>query len=257
VAPVTRTGPTRTLPVAAPPRVASWLRAAPDGTVGVLHHCREAVYLEVAGRCVGVVSKTAPGLPNCLRTSLPWVTTGLAPTPYLVRGTLYLDGRALMAGRFVDVRAPRLDLAGVLTSPAGAKGSPRPCLAGLVPGSSRITPTTLPALIGNGGGLTPLGDDVVCGWLAVHRAAGVPTPAVDDVVRRLLPRTTTLSATLLECALAGEVADPLADLLRALGTPAEPDARARLECVGHTSGAGMAHGLDLALVALTARRDAA
>ena len=61
-------------------------------------------------------------------------------------------------------------------------------------------------MLGRGDGLTPLGDDVLCGWLALHRAAGVPTPDVDAEVRaEHLHRTTLLSATLLDCALHGEV----------------------------------------------------
>jgi hypothetical protein len=116
---------------------------------------------------------------------------------------------------------------------------------------------TVPAFIGRGDGLTPLGDDVVCGWLAVHRAAGIPTSDVDAAVRRLLPRTTSLSAALLDSALLGEVSDPVADHLRALGTPAATETRRRLLAVGHTSGAGLAHGIDLALTHLLAERSAA
>jgi hypothetical protein len=108
------------------------------------------------------------------------------------------------------------------------------------------------ALIGSGDGLTPLGDDVVCGWLAAHRAAGVPTPEVDEAVGRLLPRTTTFSAALLECALAGEVVDPVAAYLSSLGTPGAGAARAALESFGESSGSGLAHGIDLALAELTA-----
>jgi len=108
-------------------------------------------------------------------------------------------------------------------------------------------------LVGRGDGLTPLGDDILCGWLAAHRAAGVATPAVDDAVRRALSRTTTLSATLLECALAGEVADVAGDYLRALGTPRAAAARTALTTLGHTSGEGLAHGIDRALADLAER----
>jgi hypothetical protein len=104
----------------------------------------------------------------------------------------------------------------------------------------------VPDLVGRGDGLTPFGDDVLCGWLALHRAVGVPTPAVDDAVRRSLPRTSTLSATLLECALAGEVADLVGAYLRALGGAGEWAARTALEGLGHSSGRGLAHGIDLA-----------
>jgi hypothetical protein len=120
-----------------------------------------------------------------------------------------------------------------------------------------VTPSTVPLFVGRGDGLTPLGDDVLCGWLAVHRAVGVPTPEVDEVLHDQLSRTTTFSATLLECALAGDVADALGGLLRALGRPGESEARHRLGMVGHSSGAGLAHGADLALAELAASRTAA
>jgi len=223
------------VPVAVPPRVADRLAAAPDGPLPVLHACAEGVHLDLGGRAVGILSTTAPGLPHAIRTHPGWVTTEVDRTTYLEGGILHWGGRALVTRRLVDVRAPRLDAARVLkTSPAAAQGTPRPRGAGLV------------ASIGRGDGLTPYGDDVVCGWLALHRACGVATPAVDDAVRRALPRTTTLSATLLECALAGEVADAVGTYLRALGTPTEPAARAALETIGHSSGRGLAHGIDLA-----------
>ncbi len=237
--------------MAAPPRVAAWLRTAPAGPVAVLHECADVVHVEVAGRCVSIAPAGAPGLPNSLRTKLASVSSRSAATPYLEGGILRWGGRALMTGRLVDVRAPRFDTARVpKASPVAADGSPRPGGAGLVPLPEHIDPDTVGALVGYGDGLTPLGDDVLCGWLAVHRAAGVPTAAVDDAVRRHLPRTTTLSATLLDCALAGEVADPVADYLRALGTPLAPAARDDLLALGHSSGLGLAHGIELGLAEL-------
>nr|WP_281380895.1 DUF2877 domain-containing protein [Nocardioides panaciterrulae] len=101
-------------------------------------------------------------------------------------------------------------------------------------------------LVGRGGGLTPLGDDVLCGWLATHRAAGRPTPVVDAAVRSLAARTTLLSATLLDCALHGEVLPEFASYLTAVGTPDEPARAARLAAVGHTSGGGLLYGALLA-----------
>jgi hypothetical protein len=139
------------------------------------------------------------------------------------------------------------------TSPAAALGTPRPRGAGLVAVPARIDAGSVADLVGRGEGLTPLGDDVLCGWLAAHRAAGVPTPAVDDAVRQALPRTTTLSATLLVCALEGEVADLAGDYLRVLGTPRAAAARTALAVLGHSSGEGLAHGIDLALVQLAGR----
>lgn len=243
--------------MAAPPRVAAWLRATPDGPVRVLHSCAEAVHLEVAGRCVSVVGPKGPGLPISLRSKVALVSSRRTATAYVEGGILHWGGRALVTGRLVDVRAPRIDTAEVpKAGPVVAWGTPRSRAAGLVPVGARVDPATVSSLVGQGPGLTPLGDDVVCGWLAAHRSAGVPTPAVDAAVLGLLGRTTTLAATLLECAVAGEVADPVAAYLRSLGTPSAGAARSVLEGFGQSSGLGLAHGLDLALAALTAERAA-
>lgn len=162
-----------------------------------------------------------------------------------------------MTGRLVDVRAPRFDAARVpKASPVVAMGTPRSRAAGFVTFAPRVDAASVASLVGRGEGLTPLGDDVICGWLAAHRGAGAPTPEVDDAVRRLLPRTTTLSASLLACALAGEVADPVGAYLRSLGTTGADAARARLEAFGRSSGLGLAHGIDLALASLTAEQAA-
>ncbi len=46
----------KVIPVSAPPRVRALLRSAPDGAVPLVHRGRDAVYVEIGGRCVGVVS---------------------------------------------------------------------------------------------------------------------------------------------------------------------------------------------------------
>ena len=79
--------------------------------------------------------------------------------------------------------------------PGRRNRTPRSRAVGLVASRRGSTRPRWPRWSGRGEGLTPLGDDVVCGWLAAHRGAGTPTPEVDDAVRRLLPRTTTLSAS--------------------------------------------------------------
>jgi hypothetical protein len=209
------------------------LRGAPDGPVPVLHRGRDAVYVDVAGRCVGVVTPRATAVPCALRTRLPRLDVTAVR---LVDGVLHLDGVPVLVGRVVDVRVPRLHLA--------RPGRPGATLAEPEP------PGDVAAMVGRGDGLTPYEDDVLCGWLAVHRAAGVPTPTADAAVRACLDRTTLLSATLLECAAHGEVVPEFAAWLRAVGTPAEAPAAARLGAIGHTSGAGMLHGARLALSAL-------
>jgi hypothetical protein len=253
----TSPGTERPLAVAAPPRVAAWIEQAPDGPVAVLHACAQVVHLDVAGRCVSILAAGVPGLPTGLQTHLFGVSSDALPSPYVGGGTLRWGGRVLVTGRLVDVRAPRIDPGVPQASPAAVQGTPRSRVAGLVACPDRVTPATVPSFVGHGEGLTPLGDDVLVGWLALHRAAGVATPAVDDAVRRSLGRTTTLSASLLDCALEGEIADPLRDHLAALGGDREPATRARLEAWGASSGLGLAHGVDLARADLARREDAA
>ena len=208
----------RMVPVSAPPRVAALLGSTPDGPAPLVHRGPDAVYVEVAGRCVGVVGTRATAVPCALRTALPAL-------PDVVRasvrgGVLHLDDAPLVVGRLVPVAVPRLPLAGT-------------------PGAVDVA-----ALVGRGDGLTPYGDDVLCGWLAVTRGAGIATPAVDAEVRARSATTTLLSATLLECAMAGEVVPEFGAWLAGTG-PA-----AAVERIGHSSGRGLLEGARLALSGL-------
>jgi hypothetical protein len=96
-------------------------------------------------------------------------------------------------------------------------------------------------LAGLGGGLTPAGDDLLCGlmlwaWLA-HPAPG---PFCEALLTSAEPRTTTLSAAFLRAAARGECTAKWHGLLQALcsteGMPLEPRALGVLR-VGATSGA--------------------
>ena len=91
---------------------------------------------------------------------------------------------------------------------------------------------------------------MLCGWLAVLVATDRLTDEVAAAVRDVLDRTTVLSATLVECALHGEVLPEFAAYLAALGTPAEDDAARALTRIGHTSGAGLWWGARHALTTL-------
>lgn len=211
--------PVRTIACSAPPRVRARLQAAPDGPVPIVHRGRDAVYVEVDGSCVGVVGTRATAVPCALRTALDALDVSSAA---VLDGVLHLDGDPLVIGRIVDVSVPRLPGASVAAPPPG----------------------DVATMIGRGDGLTPYDDDVLCGWLAVHRAAGVPTPEVDAAVLSCVHRTTLLSATLLECAMHGEVIPEFAAWLAA---PGDPDRTAALAAVGHTSGRGMLQGARSAL----------
>ncbi|HEX5860392.1 MAG TPA: DUF2877 domain-containing protein [Nocardioides sp.] len=135
-------------------------------------------------------------------------------------------------------------------SPVAEAATPQAAVAGLVP---PLDHAWVDRLVGAGEGLTPFGDDVLCGWLVTHRAARVPTPGVDAAVRAGMHRTTLLAATLLDCAMHGEVLPQLAHYLRAVGTPDEPRAADDLRAVGGSSGAGLLLGARLALEELATR----
>lgn len=216
--------PPGAVPVAAPPRVADLLAAAPDGALEVVHRGVDAVYVALAGVAVGVLSRAGVPVPCGLRTRLAAVPDGPVA---VVGGVLHLGDVPLPVGRLVDVRVPRL----------------RP---GLV-SRRTLDVADVDRMVGRGPGLTPYGDDVLCGWLATHRAAGIATDDVDDRVKALAPRTTLLSATLLGCAARGEVVPAFGRWLASLGTPGEAAAADAVRAVGASSGAGLLEGAGLAL----------
>ncbi len=198
--------------------MAAHLRDVGDAAAPVLHRGPDAVYVEVAGRCVGVVGTRATAVPCALRTALP--TLPDVARASVRDGVLHLDDEPVVVGRMVDVSVPRLALAGT-------------------PGVVDVA-----TLVGRGDGLTPYGDDVICGWLAVTTSAGIATPDVDAAVRALAWTTTLLSATLLECAMSGEAVPEFAAWLAGTG-PADA-----VERIGHSSGRGLLEGARLALAGL-------
>jgi hypothetical protein len=118
-------------------------------------------------------------------------------------------------------------------------------------------------LLGRGPGLTPTGDDVLAGALVTLAALGSPmTPTLGQAVLAAAPdATTTVSTGLLRRAASGECIPQLADLLTAVGgggnaDPAAgplPRAAGALLAVGHCSGAGLLHGVLVALAIAHAR----
>jgi hypothetical protein len=109
------------------------------------------------------------------------------------------------------------------------------------------------ALVGLGAGLTPSGDDFLCGFLAAVQAADPElledreelVKALNDAARRNLRRTTEVSAGLIRCAVRNFWPRPLVDLAEALAVDREPEALRALEelcSLGHSSGSDMATG---------------
>jgi hypothetical protein len=106
--------------------------------------------------------------------------------------------------------------------------------------------------IGRGVGLTPEGDDEVCGALLVGHAVGDHTLAA--AVRPLLARTTDLSAALLQCAGDGLAVPELTAFADALvrGDHGLADRlRPAVLAIGHSSGPALVRGVEQALAYLT------
>ncbi len=106
-------------------------------------------------------------------------------------------------------------------------------------------------LVGLGLGLTPAGDDVLCGLLVgLHATGRAPTAAAISAAIDLRA-TSRLSADLLRLAGDGHACLEVLALLAAMhraGAPGNTDrATDRLLAIGHTSGADLATGLLLGL----------
>ena len=106
-------------------------------------------------------------------------------------------------------------------------------------------------LLGRGPGLTPSGDDVLIGFIAMcahaHREWGLPDPApLAAALAAIAPaRTTAVSAALLSEAAHGRFAPVVGAVCRA-GPADLPAALARLAVVGATSGLDTLVGVERA-----------
>lgn len=260
--------------VTGPPRTARVLAAFPT-----------AVYLlPDGGRAVAVEAADGVGLPNALRLHLPAAGLQLAALPCDAPATIG-DGRLEVAGLVVVVdgwvdhtyrpagvdvpllrgRLDLVDAALLAAEPLGSRVADRVAEleVALTTGSVDALADAGRALIGLGGGLTPTGDDVLCGVLSGGRtfARSLHADQLDRALQQLgaalsldaAERTTTLSAALLWHAARAELARPARDLLRGLlgRTPVGPATTALL-AVGHSSGRDLAIGLGIGIRAALA-----
>ncbi|GAA1813900.1 DUF2877 domain-containing protein [Actinomadura chokoriensis] len=251
-----------------------------------------ALYLEMRGgpepRVLAVVTSDAGRLPNAVvvvatRREHPFRPVREGGDALVGEGRVEADGLAVRVRRWWDpspalgvmqaaalargVRAleDELTAAGALTAtgPAGGglAGHPDPgglaaaCAAGDLAGAVEAAER----IVGLGPGLTPSGDDILCGLLVSLRLIGGAVRHGDAAVRLADwlgaavtadagTRTTALAATLLHCAAAGGAGAEVAAVLRFVAGH-EPPGRTgqgavrRLLSVGHTSGADLAHGV--------------
>lgn len=121
--------------------------------------------------------------------------------------------------------------------------------------ATRVRPLVA-TLVGAGNGLTPSGDDALCGLVLALRAVGAPAEARSALaaeVARALPATTSLSASLLLAAVEGYAVPEVVALVGALGR-GDLGTVARLLpgvlAIGHSSGADLLAGAAGALEAL-------
>ena len=234
------------VPVAAPVRVRDRLAAAHDGPRPVLHASSTAIYVDLDGWCLGLVSASATRVPCALWSRVADLAVLGPPTVRVQDCELHVGHHRANITRLADVSAP------AVARPASAALAPvvAPVPGPTLPADGRLVPAHLDQLLGRGPGLTPLGDDVLAGWFATRMAAGRPDLALAAVLRRRLGVTTLLSATLLDCALRGET---LPQLAAWLGDPT-PTTTEALLAVGATSGAGLLTGARLALTSLAIER---
>lgn len=251
-----------------------------------------ALYLEMRGgaepRVLAVVTSDAGRLPNAVvvvatRREHPFRAVREGGDAFVGDGRVEAAGLSVRVRRWWDpspalrgmrpaalgsgVRAleDELTAAGALTGAGpvggGLDGHPDPAaladacaagdLAGAVEAAERI--------VGLGPGLTPSGDDILCGLLVSLRLLGGAVRHGETAVwlagwlgaavtADAETRTTALAATLLHCAAAGGAGAEVAAVLRFVAGHEPPgggglSAVRRLLSVGHTSGTDLAHGV--------------
>jgi len=182
---------------------------------------------QVAGMSLGhghllfgnrVLSLTAPGqlrMPNGIECELPVLESGVP-----VRA-----GNGRLECGFVVVHG-------------GSVWDPIPQLRFAVQTVPRLERGQILSMCGRGPGLTPLGDDVLIGYLAARALLSEPSPDLAGLASTLGSQTTSLSATLLALAAQGRLPEAAHRLL------AEGDPKPLLNW-GATSGSGLLAGLGL------------
>lgn len=241
------------VPLAVPVRIASAARSAlalcPPGEV-LVHRQSFAhthLYAGTAG-LVALTDRTASHSVCAVRVD-PLTFDELSGVRYLLAGHRVLAGdhltielRRTWRTQVPRLRRPSYTTVRRLRELLGEAARGLPLDAELRPAD----------LVGLGEGLTPSGDDVICGALGAAHAWSSQSH-VDALWSQAIPRigtTTELSAQFLHSAWRGQVTGELRALLVALSTgrwQAEYDELLR---VGHTSGADLAHGVLLLLSTL-------
>lgn len=267
--------PERTLPADAGRSLADVV-TGPFRGGQVLGAFPDAVYVAPDDAAViAIETVDGVGLPNALRLQqhVRGLDLGAVPTgaeAVVGGGLLRIGHLAVAVDRWVDhtYRPAGVDVVVLdrrLREVESVLAVPEPFPAGLVEriaalrealsdGATATLVATGGALLGLGPGLTPSGDDVLCGLLGGGRtiATALGAARLDRALHdagvtlaALAPeRTTAVSAALIAHAAGAELSRPACGLLRALlgRTPVAPALDALL-AVGHSSGRDLAVGL--------------
>lgn len=261
------------LPVAVSPLTAGLLSGEPRRGV-VLACFPTATYLRVeddAGRAqvLPVVSCDALLLPTAARLGLP---SAHLSWPLGV-GDPVLVGGGRISGSGLELRSVRAWRPGRVER---ASGRPAGGVVGLLPEGGVLAELCadltagalagervddhVAGLVGAGLGLTPSGDDALCGVLLALRAWAPsiePLAAAARAVDRYRHRTTDLSASLLGAAAVGYAVPEVVSLVQTLsasgpeGLGSLDERLAAVLAIGHTSGRDLVAGLAGAVRALT------
>jgi hypothetical protein len=196
-----------------------------------------------------IAGASAPDVLAAVGTDAVLGDGGVAVGSHLVNVARWWDPHPALAATAPDVVRLFLSAAATLVPPVEAET----LATALSAGDPEAIVATSAQYIGRGTGLTPAGDDLLIGAFgaygligeALHtggpsRVIAATAPALEE----LLEMTAAFSAALVRHALAGRVAAPVAQVLRALvgRTPLDDSIEALL-AVGHTSGRSLAQGV--------------
>lgn len=243
---------------------------------------RSAVYLatdDAAMPAVAVITSDAVRVPNAVQIQVPAADSPFAPLrssspATLGEGWVGVGDLLVVAGDAWAPPRPRLRTPGAalvrakelheltaavaLPAPEALRAPLRQLASGLRTRDTDAAERAALRLLGLGPGLTPSGDDVLCGVLATcHALLGADT-ALAPIAARLqavtehaFRRTSFVSAALLRHAARGEVIPELAALLEALEQEADLGRPlSTLLAVGHHSGSDLARGVATTLAAV-------
>ncbi|MGA2313517.1 MAG: DUF2877 domain-containing protein [Xanthobacteraceae bacterium] len=179
--------------------------------------------------------------PVAVAVSVPSIHAGLARLAAAARRRMPGGFGALLAAPLAPIASADEEMPDpLLRSAAAAIAALRNWLTAALSGSPR-PPPALAALIGLGPGLTPSGDDFLCGVMATLHYLGRSAVArrLAEGVLAAAAETNLISAAYLRCAAEGEASEVLFNALSSIAAGGDGRLEACFDAVhsvGHTSG---------------------